>query len=116
MFLQDFVNSRIGTEAPLGFWYSNAPSHVPLRSVQFIFLWGYTNLSGANTAGMPFVDDTFTSLARQKSYVVLLALTPDGLARQWASRIGYHELARAEFDGHSWRYYVAITKLDAARS
>ncbi len=70
------------TPGVVGFWYTNDPAHVSIRSVQSTYLWSYSRMQPDDGPGMPSL--TPADLARMQRFdmtrLVLLAEHPGDIA------------------------------------
>ena len=112
LFLQDFVAVNVPTQEPVRFWYGNAIP--PLHSVQSIYLWDVSRVSGFATtdAQLPELDDLARTRLATTRHVVVLGTPAEGDAALAALKRGGYPTAgvthRGEFKGSQWPGYSIV--------
>jgi hypothetical protein len=116
--LQHVVSHYSPSTGAVGFWYTNRTGSL-LRSVQSVYLWGYSRLELADKPGdgMPTLTPAVIARIRLFRYLVLLSETAGEVERAKAALssagVNVRFLAATSFDGSRLHVkYLVLERLD----
>ena len=109
---QKWVGEAAPVRGDLRFWYPAQGDAAPLNSIQSMFLWGYSGLTGHP---YPEITPEVKEAMLAREFLCLIALDEagldEGLAAMQAEGIAFEEVARFAHDGEAWGFRSVMVRL-----